>query len=485
MNSSEKVEMLMKKGILVSPDLVDEVDPSIAEQLEKEDDTVVLDREKIQALKQKKKEQQQKRRRVRVLQSYEKEPDERTYQDFVKHFNRRFETMERMLKNRQELDRLTSIERVQKKDDRDTVSIIGLVDEKYETRSGNIMLTLEDKTGKMRVLITQDRRELYEKGRDLVLDEVIGVTGQTGYNIIFADSITFPDVPLDREKKKSPKEEYAVFISDVEVGSENFLEQSWNKFLAWMNGKVGDEKQKRISDKIKYLFIVGDLVAGVGVYPGQEEELTIPDIKKQYQKFAEYIKKIPDDVEIILCAGNHDAGRITEPQPPLYKDFAEEVYNLDNVTLVSNPALVNFGATESFQGFDTLLYHGYSLPYYADNIPSIRDGGGQKRADLVMKFYLQRRHLAPTHDSNMYIPDPEEDPLVIDRIPDFLATGHIHRTEVSGYRGVTTMNCSAWTGITEYQEKRGLEPQPGRAIIVNLKDRNVKIMKFLTKEEEQ
>jgi len=108
--------------------------------------------------------------------------------------------------------------------------------------------------------------------------------------------------------------------------------------------------------------------------------------------------------------------------------------------------------------------------------------GGQKRSDLILEFYLKRRHLAPTHTSNMYIPDTEHDPMVIERVPDFLATGHIHRTSVNNYRGITIMNCSAWTGSTEDQIKRGLVPEPGRAILVNLRSRAVKIMNFYENE---
>ena len=117
--------------------------------------------------------------------------------------------------------------------------------------------------------------------------------------------------------------------------------------------------------------------------------------------------------------------------------------------------------------------------YYADNIDSIRSKGGQKRADLIMKSLLQKRHLAPTHTSNLYIPDSEEDPLVISTIPDFFITGHIHRVSVTNFRNITMANCSCWTAITEDQEKRGILPQPAKVPVINLKTRDVKIINFL------
>ncbi len=458
---TDTVEKLLDKGVLVSPDMLDQVD----ENTDVDDDTVVLeDTDEIPD--------------VEVMESYDAEPKEWECTDFVNHYGVRYETLSGMLRQRQDLDRMTSVQRVLSKEDRDQVSVIGLVTSKRKTKNDHYMLTVEDKTGTIKVLVTKDRNELYEHARNTVLDEVIGVTGGCGEDIIFADSIVQPEIPLGRSVKKAPEEEYAVFISDVEVGSENFLEDAFEKFLAWINGKSSDKDHKRVADKVKYLFIPGDLVAGVGVYPGQEDELTIPKIKGQYEKFAKYMQAIPDDIEIIICAGNHDAGRIAEPQPAQYTDIPEELAEQDNITLVSNPSTVRFGRTRDFPGFTTLLYHGYSLPYYAEKIPEVRNAGGQDRSDLIMEYYLKWRHLAPTHTSNMYIPDGNTDPLIIDTVPDFLATGHIHRTEVGQYRGTTLLNCSAWTAPTEYQEKRGLTPEPGRSLIVNLHTRKVKVLNF-------
>jgi DNA polymerase II small subunit len=95
---------------------------------------------------------------------------------------------------------------------------------------------------------------------------------------------------------------------------------------------------------------------------------------------------------------------------------------------------------------------------------------------------LQRRHLAPTHASVTYIPG-KRDPLVIRRVPDFFITGHVHRVTVSNYRNITLINSSCWSEISEDQIKRGLEPQPARLPVVNLKTREVKIMNFYKKEK--
>ncbi len=417
------------------------------------------------------------KRDVKVLFSYNKESTKRTVQDFVAYFNNRYKALEKILRNRKGLDGLTSISRLLTKKDRETVSIIGMVVSKTETKNENIMLTVEDLSGSISVLINKNKKELYEKGKDIVEDEVIGFNGVSGNNILFVNNLIFPDVPR-KELKKSPEEKYAAFIGDTHVGSNYFLESDFLRFISWINGEIGDEKQKDVVRKIDYLFILGDIIDGVGIYPNQEADLKIPDIYKQYEEFVKYLEKIPKHITIIICAGNHDAMRISEPQPVIYSEFSKRLHELNNVLLVSNPALVNIASTEDFPGFDVLLYHGYSFPYFADNVESIRLAGGLKRADLLMKFLLQKRHLAPTHTSTLYIPDKLKDNLVIEKTPDFFATGHIHRVSTSSYNNITMLNCSSWLSKTDYQEKVGLEPQPGRVILTNLQTRDIKVLRF-------
>ncbi len=415
---------------------------------------------------------------IRVLRSYTKKSRKRTYTDFVSHFNKRFRALAAILRQRAELHGAMAIGHVARRGRNESVALIAMVKEKAVTKNDNIILTLEDQTGETKALVTRKRAELYALARDVVLDEVLGVTGTLGDGIVFVNDLFFPDVPIAHEVKKGPVEEYLAVLGDPQTGGKAFLAQDFEKLLAWLDGRLGSEEQRRIAAKVKYLVVIGDLVEGVGVYPGQERDLVIKDIKEQYEAFAALMRRVPKRIRILCIPGNHDAGRIAEPQPPIYKDFAPALYEMENVTMLSSPSLVNLGATDGFSGFDVLLYHGYSLIYYADNVPSIRERGGQKRAELIMKFLLQRRHLAPTHGSNMYIPDPEQDPLVIDRVPDIFLTGHIHRVASATYRGVTMINASAWSDITEDQEKRGLEPQPSRLPLVNLQTRDVRVINF-------
>lgn len=414
---------------------------------------------------------------VKISFSYVEKSKKRTYDDFVSYFRSRYNKLRSILINRQELANVLSINKILDKKDKDVVSFIAMVTEKQVTKNQNIVLTVEDLTGSVKVLVSKSKAELYAEAKDISLDEVLAFQGTNGNKIIFANMVLWPDIPLNKELKKSPDDAHVVFLSDTEFGSKYFLAESFNKFIRWINGEMGTDEQKAVASKVKYIFICGDLVIGVGVYPRQEPELAIPDIYLQYEELAKNLEKIPKHIKIIVCPGNHDAMRLAEPQPPLYEDFAKPLFLLKNVIFVSNPAYVNIHSSETFSGFDVLLYHGASLIYYSENVESIRNLGGQERVDLIMKFLLRTRHLAPTHQSSQTLPTAE-DHLVIEKIPDFFITGHIHRTSVSNYRNITLINASAWTGLMPNQEKLGIKPQPARAIIVNLQTRQTKIMSF-------
>jgi DNA polymerase II small subunit len=416
---------------------------------------------------------------IKIIYNYQGESKKREISDFIAYYNRRFKQLEKILQQRQELQSPISISRLKTKKDSESVSIIGMIKEKETTKNKNIILELEDESGTIKVLVNKTRQDLFEFAKDLVHDEVIGVVGMSSDKIIFANNILLPDIPNNKEFKKSSEDSYAVFTADLHVGSRMFLAEEFSQFLGWLNGTVGNEMQKEIASKVKYIFIVGDIIDGVGVYPRQEEELVIKDIYEQYAECAKLLEKIPQHINVIICPGNHDAMRISEPQPCLYKDFAKTIHEIPNVILVSNPAVINICSTETFPGFDVLLYHGYSFDYYVPNVESIRNSGGYDRADLIMKFLLQARHLAPTHTSTLFLPETNEDPLVIKTIPDFFATGHIHsKPIISNYRNVTTMSCGCWQSKTPFQEKVGHNPGPAKVPVVNLKTREVKILRF-------
>ncbi|MCK5043740.1 metallophosphoesterase, partial [Candidatus Pacearchaeota archaeon] len=230
-------------------------------------------------------------------------------------------------------------------------------------------------------------------------------------------------------------------------------------------------------EKIKYLFIVGDLVTGVGNYPNQERDLSIMDIEEQFIRLAELLNKIRKDIKIIISPGNHDGVRIMEPQPLFDEKYAWPLYDLENVLITGNPARINIGATENFKGFNVLTYHGFSFPFYANTVSSLMSEKALNTPNKIMDYLLKNRHLAPTHASTQYFPS-EKDFLMIDKIPDIFIAGHTHKSAVSYYNNILTISVSSWESKTAYQEKMGNKPDHCKIPMFNLKTRAIKILDF-------
>lgn len=390
--------------------------------------------------------------------------------DFVQNFRNRFYEMKNILQERPELENLVSINKLAARGPK--VSIIGMVSEKRVTKNGNLLLNVEDLTGKVRVLINQNKPELFSEAEDITLDSILGFSGFGDREIFFVNNLVFPDSMI-LERKKSPVEEYALFVGDLHYGSKLFLEDNFKKFIKYLNRKGQGAREV---EKIKYLFFLGDLVSGVGNYPAQLKDLKIVDIEDQFQGLAELLGKIRKDIKIIISPGNHDGVRLMEPQPPLDEKYAWALHNLKNVILTPNPAYVNIGAKKNFSGFDVLTYHGFSYTYYANNIPSLVQEG-LNAPEKVMAYLLKNRHLAPTHPSIQYFPS-EKDTHVIKKIPDIFVSGHTHKCSVTHYNNILIISAGTFEEETEYQKRKGNQPDFCKVPMLNLKTRAVKILDF-------
>ena len=418
-----------------------------------------------------------------ITKTFKEDVKKRDATDFTQHFRNRYDNLKKFLSNRVELQEgLTSINKIKNKEEREEVAIIGIIYDKRLTKNEHIELTVEDVTGTAKVLIMKNRKDIYDKAKDLVLDQVIGIKGTKGDSkkipTIFANILLEPDVPKDHPLKQAPDEIYAAFISDVHVGSKKFLEQEFLGFIRWINMEQGTPEEHEKIQKIKYLFVVGDLIDGVGVYPGQENELNIPDIEKQYERAGELFDMIRKDITIIVCPGQHDAIRNSEPQPPISATYAPKMAAITNLHLVGNPTYLTIASTPEFSGINVLMYHGASFHHFIDVVDSLRIGKARDNPRLLMKFLLQKRHLAPSHAATVYVPSIIDDPMVIDPLPDIFCCGDMHRSDISSYNNITTINGSCWQAKTDFQEKTGNNPDFCRVPLVNLKTRAVEMLKF-------
>src|SRR5665648_84289 len=306
------------------------------------------------------------------------------YSEFVRYFNDRYSRLSNMIRGRlsaRPIEALTDRRKKINRSESEDISIIGMVSSIKTTTKGHKMFELEDPTGIFPVLVMTKDEPLFEKASTIILDEVIGVTGSLvgDGGLFIVKEITWPDIPKRLPKKTSSMSK-AILISDVHVGSNTFLKDEWLSFIDWLNGKgSGGELTK----DIKYVIIAGDLVDGIGIYPGQESELEIMDVYDQYRKAAEYIDMIPKHIKVVISPGNHDIVRQAEPQPRL-PDRIIEMFSKD-VEFVGSPAMIDI------EGVRILVYHGRSI----DDLIAAIPGMDYPEPHKIMIELLKRRHLSP------------------------------------------------------------------------------------------
>ena len=394
-------------------------------------------------------------------------------EDFVGNFRSRYQMLQKILMGRPELQNLTSINKISS-GDRQNISIIGIVSGKRITKNKNLIIRFEDLTGEINALVKFDNEEIFRKAEELLLDDVVGIRASGNREILFIYDVIFPDAYVP-EKVRFDSNISLAFLSDVHVGGARHLEKSFNNFLNWINSE--DENAK----KIKYLFFLGDNVDGVGVFPGQEPLLKLKSLKEQYDRLAENLRRIPKDIIMFMCPGQHDASRVAQPQPIISQKYAGALYEIENLVLVSNPAMIKLvdGAKE----FKVLMYHGDSIHTFIHEIRELREIKAARTPAKVIMHMLKRRHLDPFHSEAVYIPSKEKDTLVITEVPDLFCTGEMHRVDVENYNGILIITGSCWQGQTAHEEKLGSVPDPCKVPILNLKTRELKVLDFGMEEE--
>lgn len=407
-------------------------------------------------------------------------------EDFIRLFRDRYEKLSSIIRSREGFQNYTELGNVVRHEG-DVVNLVGLVNSKRETRKKDAwIIELEDLSGRAVIYIKDSQRneQVIEKIGRVVTDEVIGVKAKVPDELrsgnrsplVWGNEIVWPDVPVSRsstsnEDQSEKASGYAVLISDLHVGSSMFLSEVFWKFLEWLNGSAGNKKQRKMANQVEYLIIAGDLVDGIGVYPGQQEELDIENVRDQYKRVANLLSRVPNDIHIIASPGNHDAVRLAEPQPALYTKVADSLGEA-NVQLVGNPALLNI------EGVKFLIYHGKGF----DDLVSAEPDLDRKDVVSPMKELLKKRHLAPIYGDPMGgrtpIAPEKEDHLVIDEVPDVLHCGHLHRYGCGEYRGILMVNSATFQEQTIFMKRQGVVPTPGHVPIVDLKTKQVRTINF-------
>lgn len=340
--------------------------------------------------------------------------------------------------------------------------VAGLVLSK-KMKKGRGEIVVDDETGKLDVALLDD--ETRKSVSDLLLDQLAVVEFEfSKRGDVIGKSVYPPDTP-DRVLSLSKKRVYALLLSDLHLGSKTFLYDAFQRLILWLCGNIEHED---ITHRVKYVVIAGDVVDGVGIYPGQESDLDEPDIYKQFIRLSKLLELIPKNVKVFIIPGNHDPTRQALPQPAIPRKYAEPLYRLENVTLLGNPTNLRLN------GVNTLVYHGRSL----DDVIGVVPGLTVTRPALAMKVLLKARHLAPIYGGRTAIAPEPEDHLVIEDVPDVFHSGHIHVLDSEQYKGTLIVNSGTWQAQTGYQANMGIEPTPGIVPVVDLSTLNVMVRDF-------
>jgi DNA polymerase II small subunit len=376
---------------------------------------------------------------------------------FVRLFHDRYQRLLSIVRERLDTKSSSTVAATKNLTPGKKMKVAGLLADR-SSRRGMVELRVDDPTGTLKVVCQTGPSE--KAALEAPLDSMVVVEvskGKSGQ--MFTDSVVLPDVPGHRVISTSHRA-YAVLLSDLHIGSRMFLGDDFGRFLQWLNGGLGDTD---IVNRVKYLVIAGDLVDGVGVYPGQEFQLAERDPKRQYQMAAELLKQVPGHIQIVLSPGNHDAVRQALPQPAVAVDMAESLYAMDNVRWVGDPAYIRL------HGVTFLIYHGKSLDDVIATTPNL---AYDKPTD-AMKLLLRARHLAPTYGKRTALSPEMRDYMVVDQVPDVFHVGHVHTYGEMTYRGTLLVNSGTWQAQTNFQSNMGLYPTPSIIPILDLSSMKV------------
>ncbi len=394
-----------------------------------------------------------------------------TIDNLIEYFQSRFNKLSNIFRNRLDIPNLVKIKDLDTRRDEGEVSVIGMIADKRFNSNGGGSLTIEDPVSDrmIQVILPSKDKILVDKCIQIMSDTVICVIGFLKNSNLIAKDVLLPDIPNMRRKHYAEIPAHVAFLSDIHIGSKNFIEKPLDNFIEFINGNYGNKKIRALGEQTKYVMFGGDVVDGVGIYVDHHKDLAVDDIKEQYSIFSNYLERIPEDVQIVIIPGNHDMVRNAEPQPRIQDKHASSLARMENVHLLANPSQV------ALHNVEVLLYHCTSIPDIMNSIPGVPND----KPVEIMKHMLKARHLAPIWGSKTPIAAEDEDHLVIDRIPDIFQGGHMHINGEGYYKGVQILNSGTMQNQTAFQKSLNIIPTPGQVTVTNLKTHEMNRINFL------
>ncbi|MCK5177130.1 MAG: hypothetical protein KAQ92_05370, partial [Candidatus Aenigmarchaeota archaeon] len=124
--------------------------------------------------------------RIRKIKENNGKKDISLFRDY---FVSRYDKIKKILMQHLDLNNLVSIDNI-KSSRGSNISIIAIVKDIIEAKTGTIMIDAEDKSGTIRVFVKDP-----DLCKSVVMDEVIGISGNHFAGGIIAEKIIFPEIP--------------------------------------------------------------------------------------------------------------------------------------------------------------------------------------------------------------------------------------------------------------------------------------------------
>jgi DNA polymerase II small subunit len=363
---------------------------------------------------------------------------------YVQLFRSRLSKMSSMMRNRPDffqVERLNAI-KTPTSGKKVLAKVTGLVVSK-KASAEYVSLTLEDESGYLRLMCTDDA---IRKAEDVLIDEFVLVEVESLPRGYYARNVFHPDVP-ERARRTSATKVYAMFASDLHVGSPSFDEGAFRRLISWLNGDLGELE---IVSKTAYLVLNGDLIENPLARDGHLNE---QGVEVYYDVLSERLAGIRRNVKVFIVPGETDATRMALPQPAVMRKYAKKLYGMRNVVMLGNPSMIKM------HGVNVLLYHGQSLDEVFRQLQSAR----VLRPSAGIQALLKARHVAPTYGGATALAPEREDLLIIDPVPDIMHCGHTGLPDEDVYRGTLLLSTPSWV-----DGARSASRSQGRAALVDL-----------------
>ncbi len=408
---------------------------------------------------------------IEILHGYEYTSKASSLTDFREYLRSRYERLSRRIKSRLGIPNIPTIATINSQvipgEKPWQIYVVGIIYSK-KIHESYITIELEDPTSYLKATAIKSRKpHVYNQLLRIPLDSVIGIKAtMTKDRRVYIDEVYLPSIKPGDRRPPLDRDIYVALISDIHVGSRKFNEELFNQFIDLLRGEVDNYDLKEIIRNTYYLSIAGDIVDGVGVYPGQEKDLEIENLWDQYDTAYRMLKRLPSKIRVIMIPGNHDASRNSLPQPPIFKKFASKFYDDKRFYMLGNPANIRL------HGENIVIYHGD----YVQDILSSTPGLDMDDISGASRILVDTGHLASNITLNTKVFPDKVDRLVLPKETRIIHYGHTHKFNISKANDVLIFNTGTFQEQTNYQKMLKIEPDLGKIPFLNLRTLKVTVI---------